>query len=104
LSPVFWESLWPPQLPRSGPPRPIAFVTGAVDALMNIVTGWLRQPQRVWLRRAIFQIHLWTGLAIGLYVVVLSLSGSVLVYRAEISQFVASPRATLNQKATPDDR
>ena len=101
MSPVFWESLWPPQLPRSGPPRPIAFVTGAVDALMNIVTGWLRQPQRVWLRRAIFQIHLWTGLAIGLYVVVLSLSGSVLVYRAEISQFVASPRATLNQKATP---
>jgi len=36
---------------------------------MNIVTRWLRQPQRVWLRRAIFQIHLWTGLAIGLYVV-----------------------------------
>lgn len=76
-------------------------MTGAVDALMNIVTGWLRQPQRVWLRRAIFQIHLWTGLAIGLYVVVLSLSGSVLVYRAEINRLLASPRATLDEQATP---
>ena len=39
---------------------------------------WLRQPQRVWLRRAAFQIHLWVGLFIGLYVVVLSLTGSAL--------------------------
>ena len=33
---------------------------------------WLQQPQRVWLRRALFQVHLWTGLILGLYVVVLS--------------------------------
>ena len=44
---------------------------------------WLRQPQRIWLRRAAFQIHLWVGLLIGLYVVVLSLTGSLLVYRNE---------------------
>src|SRR6185436_9643539 len=68
---------------------------------MNIVTRWLRQPQRIWLRRAIFQIHLWTGLAIGLYVVVLSLTGSVLVYRAEVNRFLASPRATFDERATP---
>ena len=68
---------------------------------MNIMTRWLRQPQRVWLRRALFQIHLWTGLAIGLYVAVLSLTGSVLVYRAEVNRFLASPRATLNDQATP---
>jgi uncharacterized iron-regulated membrane protein len=67
----------------------------------GIVARWLRQPQRVWLRRAMFQIHLWTGLALGLYVVVLSVSGSVLVYRAEIDRLVASPRATLNEQATP---
>ena len=41
---------------------------------MNLLRRWLRQPQRVWLRRAIFQIHLWTGLTLGLYVVVLSLT------------------------------
>src|SRR5688572_18999349 len=68
---------------------------------MNIVTRWLRQPQRVWLRRAIFQVHLWTGLAIGFYVVVLSLTGSVLVYRAEINRFLASPRAAEDEQATP---
>jgi len=35
-------------------------------------------------RRILFQIHLWTGIAIGLYVAVLSLTGSVLVYRNEL--------------------
>ena len=39
---------------------------------------WARQPQNVWLRRALFQVHLWTGLAIGLYIVMLSVTGSVL--------------------------
>ena len=65
------------------------------------LTRWLRQPQRVWLRRAIFQIHLWLGLALGLYVVVLSLSGSVLVYRNELDRYLATPRAVLNEQATP---
>ena len=52
---------------------------------------WLRQPQRVWLRRAAFQVHLWIGLAIGLYVVVLSVTGSVLVYRNELDRYLATP-------------
>lgn len=68
---------------------------------MDLLTRWIRQPQRVWLRRALFQVHLWTGLAIGLYVVVLSLSGSVLVYRTELDRYLASPRAVLNEQATP---
>jgi uncharacterized iron-regulated membrane protein len=42
---------------------------------------WVRQPQRLWLRRAAFQVHLWSGLALGLYIVVLCLTGSALVYR-----------------------
>jgi uncharacterized iron-regulated membrane protein len=45
---------------------------------------WLRRPQNVWLRRAIFQIHLWTGIALGLYVLVISISGSAIVFRNEI--------------------
>lgn len=68
---------------------------------MNYLRRWLRQPQRVWLRRALFQIHLWTGLALGLYVVVLSLTGSVLVYRSEIHQSLETPHAVLNERATP---
>jgi uncharacterized iron-regulated membrane protein len=68
---------------------------------MNVIGRLLRQPQQVWLRRAIFQIHLWSGLALGLYVVVLCLTGSVLVYRIEIDRLLATPRATLNEQATP---
>jgi uncharacterized iron-regulated membrane protein len=45
---------------------------------------WIEQPQNVFLRRLLFQIHLWTGLAVGLYVFVIFLSGSVLVYRNEL--------------------
>ncbi len=68
---------------------------------MPILTRWLRQPQQVWFRRALFQIHLWLGLALGLYVVVLSLSGSVLVYRNELDRYLAAPRAVLREDATP---
>ena len=68
---------------------------------MGIVNRWLRQPQRVWLRRATFQIHLWTGLGIGLYVVVLSLTGSVLVFRNELDRQLATPRAAFEEQATP---
>jgi uncharacterized iron-regulated membrane protein len=43
-----------------------------------------RRPQSVWLRKAILQIHLWTGIAIGLYVVAVSVSGSALFFRSKI--------------------
>ncbi|GIT67315.1 MAG: hypothetical protein Ct9H300mP25_07870 [Acidobacteriota bacterium] len=42
---------------------------------------WLHQPQTLWFRRIIFQFHLWSGLAVGLYIVAISISGSILVYR-----------------------
>jgi uncharacterized iron-regulated membrane protein len=45
---------------------------------------WARQPQKVWLRRALFQLHLWTGIGIGLYILMISVTGSVLVYRNEL--------------------
>ena len=45
---------------------------------------WLRQPQRWWLRRALFQIHLWSGIGVGLYIFFISVTGSVLVYRNEL--------------------
>lgn len=51
---------------------------------MNSWRRWLEQPRSVRSRKVLFQIHLWTGLAAGLYVFVISLSGSVLVYRNEL--------------------
>jgi uncharacterized iron-regulated membrane protein len=59
---------------------------------VNVWQRWIRQPQRVWLRRALFQIHLWTGIGLGLYVVILSITGSALVYRAELDLFFRTPR------------
>jgi uncharacterized iron-regulated membrane protein len=46
--------------------------------------AWMRQPQNVWLRRAFFQIHLWSGLALGLYITAISISGSAIVFRNEL--------------------
>src|SRR5690242_8743738 len=45
---------------------------------------WVRQPQKIWWRRAIFQAHLWSGIAVGLYILLISVTGSVLVYRNEL--------------------
>ena len=35
------------------------------------------------LRKILFQIHLWTGIGIGLYVVAICVTGSVTVFRNE---------------------
>src|SRR2546426_6264613 len=45
----------------------------------------IRQPQTTCLRKAIFQIHLWTGIGVGLYVLLVSVTGSVLVWRNELA-------------------
>jgi uncharacterized iron-regulated membrane protein len=45
---------------------------------------WIRQPQKIWLRRALFQVHLWSAIAVGLYIFMISVTGSVLVYRNEL--------------------
>ena len=36
------------------------------------------------LRRILFQIHLWTGIGVGFYVVLISLTGSIVVFRREV--------------------
>lgn len=46
--------------------------------------NWVWNPRKVWLRRALVQVHLWTGLGVGLYILMISLTGSVLVYRNEL--------------------
>jgi uncharacterized iron-regulated membrane protein len=53
---------------------------------------WLRQPQHLRWRRLVVQLHLWIGLAVGVYIVVLSVTGSVSVLRADIHAWVV-PRS-----------
>jgi uncharacterized iron-regulated membrane protein len=66
---------------------------------MGVWKQWVYQPQRVWLRRALFQVHLWSGLALGVYVVVLSLTGSVLVYRRELVAWLRTPLSAKDESA-----
>src|SRR6478672_11916346 len=66
---------------------------------------WVKQPQQLWLRRAIFQVHLWSGIGVGLYVLLISVTGSILVFRNEL--YTAATRPPLHVAVSgprmPDD-
>jgi uncharacterized iron-regulated membrane protein len=59
---------------------------------MALAAQFVRRPQNVWLRKAIFQIHLWTGIAMGLYVVAISVSGSALFFRNKVNEAATGRR------------
>jgi uncharacterized iron-regulated membrane protein len=44
----------------------------------------VERPQQVWLRRAAFQVHLWAGLIVALYIIAIGISGSLLVFKEEL--------------------
>jgi uncharacterized iron-regulated membrane protein len=48
---------------------------------------WLRQPQLLPWRRFVVQLHLWIGLALGLYIVLLSVTGSLSVLRPDVHRW-----------------
>jgi len=52
---------------------------------MTFLHNLVHRPRQLWLRRALFQIHLWAGIALSLYVVVVALSGSILVFENELT-------------------
>jgi len=47
-----------------------------------------RVPRRMALRRLVGRFHLWLALGLGLYIVVLSVSGSAVVFRRELNQWL----------------
>ncbi|HLG94859.1 MAG TPA: PepSY-associated TM helix domain-containing protein [Bryobacteraceae bacterium] len=61
---------------------------------------WLRHPQKLWFRRALFQLHLWTGIAAGLYILTISITGSVLVYSNELYR-AATPVPVISKASGP---
>jgi len=67
---------------------------------MNVWQKWLRQPQSLLLRKILFQVHLWVGVSLGLYILMISVSGSILVYRRELSSALATGPVTV----APQDR
>jgi uncharacterized iron-regulated membrane protein len=50
------------------------------------LVSWIERPQQVPLRRALVKVHLWLALTLGLYVIVISVSGSAVVFRSELSR------------------
>lgn len=59
------------------------------------MSGWrkaLERPQNLWLRKALFQVHLWVGIGIGLYILLIGITGSILVFREEMQHAMESPR------------
>jgi uncharacterized iron-regulated membrane protein len=66
----------------------------------NVWQRWIQQPQSLWLRRALFQVHLWSGIGIGLYVLMISLTGSVLVYANEL-YVAATPKPIISSGSGP---
>ena len=79
---------------------------------------FLYRPQNVFLRKVIFQVHLWTGLLVGLYVFVVCVTGAALVFRIDMQRatfphlFTPSPGAPADaatilesvRSAFPNDR
>jgi uncharacterized iron-regulated membrane protein len=72
---------------------------GGADRL-TLWQRWIRQPQKIWLRRALFQVHLWCGIVIAIYILVISVTGSVLVYRNELYR-AATPQPILSKSTAP---
>jgi uncharacterized iron-regulated membrane protein len=48
-------------------------------------------PRKLFLRKAMFQVHLWAGLLVALYVVVIAVTGSVLVFEDEFTSTTLPP-------------
>ncbi len=57
---------------------------------------FFRRPQQVWFRKAMFQVHLWVGLFLAIYVILIGVSGSILVFRQEFQRWTG-----LNPKFEP---
>jgi uncharacterized iron-regulated membrane protein len=56
---------------------------------MNTWEKWKRRPQTIWPRKALFQVHLWIGIGLGFYVLLMSVTGSALVFRRELTRWLA---------------
>lgn len=59
---------------------------------MSIWNRWLDRPQSFPPRRWIFQVHLWVGVVLALYVLLIGVTGASLVFRDEMEHAVTPKR------------
>ena len=68
----------------------------------------MQAPQTHWLRKTLFQIHLWTGISLGLYVLTISITGSAILLQPSIvrlftpSNLAPVETSVLNEQALQD--
>lgn len=60
---------------------------------------WLLRPKSTWIRKAVFQIHLWSGLLLGLYVAVVCASGSAIVFRNDLYDWLEAGGKNVSYKS-----
>ena len=64
---------------------------------MTFWEQWVQRPQSLGVRKALFQVHLWVGIGVGLYIFLISVSGSVIVYRDELARAFTHPAVIVVQ-------
>ncbi|MGA3050171.1 MAG: PepSY-associated TM helix domain-containing protein [Terracidiphilus sp.] len=52
---------------------------------MTFLHNLVHDPRKLFLRRAVFQIHLWAGIIVSVYVVIIAVSGAILVFEDELT-------------------
>ena len=53
------------------------------------------------MRKAIFQMHLWTGIGVGLYILIISVTGSILVYSGDLYRWATPPPLVIVPSGSP---
>jgi uncharacterized iron-regulated membrane protein len=53
---------------------------------LTIWQRWLQYPEKSRVREAFFQIHYWTGTIVAVFVLLMSISGSAIVFRNELDK------------------
>lgn len=53
---------------------------------MTVWQRWVEHPETSRAREAFFQIHYWVGMMVSAYILLMSISGSVIVHRNELSR------------------
>jgi uncharacterized iron-regulated membrane protein len=46
---------------------------------------WVERPEKLWMRQLLFQVHFWIGTLVAAYVTLMSLTGSLIVFRNELA-------------------
>ncbi len=77
-----WLKLRKPGLPVMEEARVLP-----VSEKLNWWKQWLQQPQSLRLHALLFQLHFWIGAVAGMYLTLMSITGSIVVFRNELSQW-----------------